>query len=256
MSTTTTNNTQKQEPSPSNNITTDSNLAKATITHLHATNQTLATAESLTAGQLTSTLASVPGASTVVRGGVVAYATPLKHTLLGVDGGLLEREGAVDPRVVVAMARGVRGVTRVTASTLSPSSSKSGGGGDSAAADATRTGGCDGDGAAYGGEKIKGESEREGDSDNGITDWGVATTGVAGPDPQDGKPAGTVYIGVASAAGARAWGPFMFPGGWEEVQEAAVTEALVRLREAVVDSDSDAPAADINALKDGGEQRV
>jgi hypothetical protein len=48
----------------------------------------------------------------------------------------------------------------------------------------------------------------------------------------------------------------MFPGGREKVREAAVTEALVRLREAVVDSDSDAPAADINALKDGGEQRV
>jgi PncC family amidohydrolase len=254
MSTTTTNNTQKKEPSPSNNTTTDSNLAKATITHLHATNQTLATAESLTAGQLTSTLASVPGASTVVRGGVVAYATPLKHTLLGVDKALLEREGAVDPRVVVAMARGVRWVTRVPGSTgLSPSGSGGGGGGgDSASAAATIAGDCDESGAAYwGGEVADGR-----ESDDGITDWGVATTGVAGPDPQDGKPAGTVYIGVASAAGSRAWGPSMFPGGREKVREAAVTEALVRLREAVVDSDSDAPAADINALKDGGEQRV
>jgi PncC family amidohydrolase len=251
-----TTKTQERETTPSssnnNNDTTNLDLAKSTITHLQSTNQTLAIAESLTAGQLTATLTSVPGAGTVVRGGVVAYATPLKHTLLGVDKGLLEREGAVDPRVVVAMARGVRGVTRVTASTLSPSSSKSGGGGDSAAADATRTGGCDGDGAAYGGEKIKGESEREGDSDDGITDWGVATTGVAGPDPQDGKPAGMVYIGVASAAGARAWGPFMFPGGREKVQEAAVTEALVRLREAVVGSDSDSPAAELNEGKEGG----
>lgn len=30
-------------------------------------------------------------------------------------------------------------------------------------------------------------------------DWGLATTGVAGPDPQDGKPVGTVYVAVASA---------------------------------------------------------
>jgi nicotinamide-nucleotide amidase len=27
-------------------------------------------------------------------------------------------------------------------------------------------------------------------------DWGLATTGVAGPDPQDGKPVGLVYIAV------------------------------------------------------------
>ncbi|MFJ1648447.1 CinA family protein [Streptomyces sp. NPDC088258] len=29
------------------------------------------------------------------------------------------------------------------------------------------------------------------------TTWGVATTGVAGPDPQDGQPVGTVYVAVA-----------------------------------------------------------
>ena len=32
-------------------------------------------------------------------------------------------------------------------------------------------------------------------------EYGLATTGVAGPDPQDGKPPGTVFIAVASAAG-------------------------------------------------------
>lgn len=29
------------------------------------------------------------------------------------------------------------------------------------------------------------------------TDWGMATTGVAGPEPQDGKPVGMVYVAVA-----------------------------------------------------------
>ena len=31
-------------------------------------------------------------------------------------------------------------------------------------------------------------------------DWGMATTGVAGPDPQDGQPVGTVYVAVAGPA--------------------------------------------------------
>lgn len=34
-------------------------------------------------------------------------------------------------------------------------------------------------------------------------DWGVATTGVAGPDPQDGQPVGTVYVAVAGPTGSR-----------------------------------------------------
>jgi nicotinamide-nucleotide amidase len=33
-------------------------------------------------------------------------------------------------------------------------------------------------------------------------DWGVATTGVAGPEPQDGKPVGLVYVAVADRHGA------------------------------------------------------
>jgi PncC family amidohydrolase len=31
-------------------------------------------------------------------------------------------------------------------------------------------------------------------------DWGLATTGVAGPDPQDGHPVGEVYVAVAHPA--------------------------------------------------------
>lgn len=69
---------------------------------------TVAVAESLTGGALTAHLVGVPGASAVVRGGVVAYATDLKATLLGVDPDLLAERGPVDPTVAHQMADGVR----------------------------------------------------------------------------------------------------------------------------------------------------
>ncbi len=101
---------------------------------------TLGCAESLTAGLVAATIADVPGASSVLRGGVVAYATDLKASVLGVEPALLAERGAVDPDVATAMARGV---CRVTGSGL-----------------------------------------------------GLATTGVAGPDLQDGHPVGEVHVAV------------------------------------------------------------
>ncbi len=67
----------------------------------------LAVAESLTAGLLTARLADLPGSSEVLRGGVVAYATDLKRSLLGVPGDLLARAGPVSAEVAGAMASGV-----------------------------------------------------------------------------------------------------------------------------------------------------
>lgn len=69
---------------------------------------TVAVAESLTGGLVTSTIVSVAGASKVLRGGVVAYATDLKASVLGVDATLLEAHGPVHPRVARQMAEGVR----------------------------------------------------------------------------------------------------------------------------------------------------
>ncbi|MFB9642573.1 CinA family protein [Agromyces lapidis] len=68
----------------------------------------IAVAESLTGGLVVAELTSVPGASAVVSGGVVAYDTAVKRSLLGVDGELLAREGPVHPEVARQMARGVR----------------------------------------------------------------------------------------------------------------------------------------------------
>src|SRR5262249_58495977 len=53
-------------------------------------------------------LTDVPGVSAVLRGSVTAYATDVKASLLGVDAGLLEREGPVHPEVARQMAEGVR----------------------------------------------------------------------------------------------------------------------------------------------------
>lgn len=77
---------------------------------LIARDATVATAESLTGGLVCAALTSVPGSSTVVRGGVVSYGVSVKADLLGVDRQLLDRQGAVDPAVAVQMAVGARRV--------------------------------------------------------------------------------------------------------------------------------------------------
>lgn len=101
----------------------------------------VATAESLTGGQLAARFTDSPGASTYYRGGVVTYATELKVELLGVPASVVEEHGVVSAECAREMAVRVREL-----------------------ADAT---------------------------------YGLATTGVAGPDEQEGKPVGTVYVAVA-----------------------------------------------------------
>lgn len=141
--------------------------------------QRIAVAESLTGGWLCSALVSVPGASAVVLGGVVAYATPLKAALLGVDPELLRLRGPVDSEVAQQMARGVRSACAV---------------------------------------------------DGRPAEIGIATTGVAGPDadPQTGQPAGTVWLGVSSAAGERAV-RLRLDGDRGEIREAAVRAGIEAL---------------------------
>ncbi|HET6825214.1 MAG TPA: CinA family protein [Amnibacterium sp.] len=141
---------------------------------LRARGRTLAVAESLTGGLLTDAFVQVPGASAVLLGGVVAYATDLKHEVLGVDRALLEAEGPVHPEVARRMADGVRRAL------------------------------------AVGGR---------------IADVGVATTGVAGPDPQGGRSPGTVYAGVAIGSRLVAVAG-EFPGDRAAVRAAAVRLAL------------------------------
>lgn len=111
---------------------------------LGARGETLAVAESLTGGLVAAALTDVPGSSAVLRGGVVAYATDLKTSVLGVDADLLAAGGPVQGEVAAQMAGGVARVCGAT--------------------------------------------------------WGLATTGVAGPGPADGHPAGTAYVAVSPPA--------------------------------------------------------
>ncbi|MGC5616157.1 CinA family protein [Georgenia sp. Z1491] len=76
------------------------------VTALARAGLSLAVAESLTAGALAARLAAVPGVSAVLRGGVVAYASDVKTSVLDVDAGLLDHGGPVQAEVAVQMARG------------------------------------------------------------------------------------------------------------------------------------------------------
>ena len=71
---------------------------------------TLATAESCTGGLIAKRVTDVPGASAVLRGGVVSYTNAVKHNVLGVSQEVLEQQGAVCAEVAQQMAQGARKV--------------------------------------------------------------------------------------------------------------------------------------------------
>ncbi len=130
---------------------------------------TIATAESLTAGMLSSVIAGVPGASAVLQGGIVAYNNTVKHRLLGVSADTLAARGAVDSETARQMATGVR--KRLNA------------------------------------------------------DLGVATTGVAGPEPSEGKAVGIVFIALSTVDDTVAK-LLRFNGTRQHIREATVAASL------------------------------
>lgn len=85
---------------------TEYEVARAVVIAASLATKTVATAESLTAGLIAATLATVPGASAVLRGGIIAYATELKLSLLQVPAALVEGGGVIQAPVAEAMARG------------------------------------------------------------------------------------------------------------------------------------------------------
>jgi nicotinamide-nucleotide amidase len=75
---------------------------------LRSSSRTIATAESCTGGLLAGRLTDLAGSSDYVLGGVVVYSNAAKVALAGVDGGLIERVGAVSVEVAEALADGAR----------------------------------------------------------------------------------------------------------------------------------------------------
>lgn len=71
---------------------------------LRSAHLTVATAESCTAGAVMMRLAALPGASAYLRGGLVAYATEVKSSVLGVDRKLVDEHGPVSLPTTEAMA--------------------------------------------------------------------------------------------------------------------------------------------------------
>jgi nicotinamide-nucleotide amidase len=86
---------------------TDDDLAPTVIDLLTIQSMTVAVAESLTGGLVLARLTSVPGASAVVKGGVVSYSASVKEEVLGVDGVLLRERGPVNKQVAEEMAEHV-----------------------------------------------------------------------------------------------------------------------------------------------------
>jgi nicotinamide-nucleotide amidase len=141
--------------------------------------QTVATAESITAGLIANRLSMVPGASQHLMGGEVVYTIAAKSRELDIPLEMFEKYTAVSSHVAKAMAEGVR--------------------------------------RKFG------------------ADFGVAATGYAGPTGgDDGTPAGTVFVAVASRMGTRVL-PYSWPGNRTEVQSRTAKLALNLLRLVMLD---------------------
>ncbi|MFH1710551.1 MAG: CinA family protein [bacterium] len=70
--------------------------------------KTIAVAESLTGGLISSKLTSQPGSSEHFTGGIVCYHNRIKVMELGVPAGVIAKESPVSKDVAVAMAEGIR----------------------------------------------------------------------------------------------------------------------------------------------------
>lgn len=81
-------------------------LASDVVDLLRERRETLSTAESITAGSLSSAIVSIAGASDVFVGGLTAYNDEIKISHLGVDPAMINKYTSISEEVAIAMARG------------------------------------------------------------------------------------------------------------------------------------------------------
>jgi len=81
-------------------------LAAQVIDQAKASDTSIVTAESCTAGAVAEALSKAPGAGKYLQGGIVSYTKEMKNAVLGVPMELLEQRGAVCEEVAEAMALG------------------------------------------------------------------------------------------------------------------------------------------------------
>jgi nicotinamide-nucleotide amidase len=82
--------------------------ANTVVAYLEDRGETVAVAESLTAGGLGHALTFTPGASKVFMGGIIAYTNDVKINILGIDAALIDQHSVVSEEVANAMADAAR----------------------------------------------------------------------------------------------------------------------------------------------------
>jgi len=146
----------------------DETMESVVLDLLRQRGWTLGVAESVTGGLVSGRLTAVAGASDVLRGAIVSYASEVKFDVLGVPAGEVVTEEAA-----LAMAAGARRVLGA--------------------------------------------------------DVGLALTGVAGPAEQEGRPVGTLCVGV-ELPGRRSSRTLRLPGQRDQMRQMSVITALDLLR--------------------------
>jgi nicotinamide-nucleotide amidase len=85
-----------------------SSMIAEIISTLAEREETLVTAESITAGGLSSAITSIEGSSQVFLGAIVAYRNSVKSEILGIDAALIDTHTVYSQVIAIEMARAVR----------------------------------------------------------------------------------------------------------------------------------------------------